>query len=92
MNVITSSSTTTTTTTRSRPRQLLSSVRDELRERRRARAEERALERELASYVTVAEVDDLLGSLRGQDDAEVDRIRGILTRNLQHHQRTSIAS
>lgn len=88
MNTTTSSS----TTTRSRSRQLLTAVRDELRERRKARAEERALERELATYATVSEVDDLLGSLRGQDDAEVDRIRSILTRNLQHHQRTSIAS
>jgi hypothetical protein len=83
---------TTTSTTRSRSRQLLTAVRDEVRERRQARAEERALERELATYATVAEVDDLLGSLRGQDDAEVDRIRRIVTRNLQHHQRTGLAS
>ena len=79
-------------TTRSRSRQLLSTVRDELRDRRQARAEHRTLERELATYTTPSEVDDLIGSMRGQDDAEVDRIRAIVTRNLQHHQRTTIAS
>lgn len=84
--------TSTTSTTRSGPRELLAAVRDELRERRQARAEERALERELATYATAAEVDDLLGSMRGQDDADVDRIRGIVIRNLQHHQRLGIAS
>lgn len=65
--------------------QLWANVRDELRERRQARAAHRALERELATYTTPAEVDDLLGALRGQDGAGPDEIRGILARNLQQH-------
>jgi hypothetical protein len=67
----------------SRPRQLLASVRDELRERRQARAEERALERDLASYTSPAEVDELLTMMGDAEGPDADRIRTILTRNLQ---------
>ena len=84
--------TTHTTTARTRPMQILDTVRDELRERRLARAEYRALERSVASYHTDTEVDDLLGSIRGAEDADAERVRTILTRNLQHHQRTNLAS
>jgi hypothetical protein len=64
------------------PVELVVSVRDELRERREARAGRRVLERELASYTTPAEVNDLLGSLRGQDDQAVQDIRDAVVRNL----------
>ncbi len=69
---------------RSFARQLWTTVSDDLRERRQARAARRTLERELATYTTPAEVEDLLGAMRGRDDAESDAIRDLLIRNLQH--------
>ena len=57
-------------------------VRDEMNERRHARAHYRELERELASYSTRADVDDLLSTIEGQQGAEADMIRTILTNNL----------
>jgi len=67
------------------PAQLVATVRDELRERREARAERRTLERELGTYTTPAEVNDLLGSLQGQDDRAVADIRDIVLRNMLRH-------
>jgi hypothetical protein len=67
----------------SRPRQLLATVRDELRERRQARAEERALERDLAAYSTPSEVDELLTIMGDAEGPDADRVRTILARNLQ---------
>jgi hypothetical protein len=67
------------------PAQLVASVRDERRERREARAGRRNLERELATYTTPAEVNDLLGSLRGQDDRAVEDIRDAVLRNMLRH-------
>jgi hypothetical protein len=64
---------------------LVATVRDELRDRRQARASRRTLERELASYSTAAEVNDLLGSLRVADDAEIEEIRSIIARNQLRH-------
>ena len=81
-----------TPTARARSLQLWGNVRDELRERRQARAEYRALERSLASYNTRTQVDDLLGSMRGAEGAEAERVRTILTRNLQYPHRNNIAS
>ncbi len=71
-----------------RPRRLLNGLRDELADRRTSRANRRALERDLSTYRTSTEVDDLLGSMRGQEGPELDQIQRILMRNLQHHQRT----
>jgi hypothetical protein len=76
-----------TLTLRSSTQQVLATARDGLRERRQARAERRQLKRELASYTTRAEVDDLLASLSGQDKASIDEIRTIVVRNLQANQR-----
>ncbi len=85
--------TTDSTSARTRPMQLLGNVRDELRERRQARAEYRALERSLATYNTRTQVDDLLGTIRGVEGADAERVRTILSRNLTHsHQRHMIAS
>jgi hypothetical protein len=67
------------------PAALVATVRDELRERREARAARRVLERELGSYTTPAEVNDLLGSLRGQNDEAVEDIRDIVLRNMLRH-------
>jgi len=61
--------------------QLVATVRDELRDRRQARASRRTLERELATYDNPHDVNDLLGSMRGQDDAAVQEIRDIVMRN-----------
>jgi hypothetical protein len=65
------------------PMRLLATVRDDLRERRQARTAQRTLREELATYTTTAEIDDLLGSVRGQEGPDADQIRDILTRNLQ---------
>jgi hypothetical protein len=61
------------------------SLRDELRQRREARAARRALERELATYTTPSEVDDLLGVLHDRDDAAAEEIRTIVLRNQLRH-------
>lgn len=70
----------------------LVAVRDELRERRRVRAEYRSLERDLVSYTSRSDVDDLLAALGGQTGVEAEQIREILTRNLQTRPRNLIAS
>ncbi len=75
-----STNTNTTTTTRRFP--ALSAVRDELRQRRQARADYRALERDLASYTQRAEVDDLLAALDNDPSADAEMIRAILGRNV----------
>ncbi|MGY2874077.1 hypothetical protein ACVW00_001267 [Marmoricola sp. URHA0025 HA25] len=65
--------------------QLVATVRDELRDRRQVRATRRTLERELATYTTASDVNDLLGSLRGQDDAAIQQIREVVLRNQLRH-------
>jgi hypothetical protein len=64
-------------------REFVTTVQGELRERREARAAYRALERELASYRTPREVDDLLGTIDDQDGPEAQQIRDILLDNLR---------
>jgi hypothetical protein len=76
-----------TLTLRSSTQQVLATARHGLDERRQALAERRQLKRELASYITRAEVDDLLASLSGQDEASVNEIRTIVRRNLHADQR-----
>ncbi len=82
----------TTTPRHSSSRQLWATVRDDLRERRQARAAHRNLERELATYTTSAEVDDLFSALRGQEGPAVDEVREILAGNLQQRRTSRIAS
>jgi hypothetical protein len=60
-----------------------SSIRDELRQRRTANAEHRALQQELASYNTSSDVNDLLGVIKDQDGPEAEQIREILLGNLR---------
>ena len=67
-------------------RQRLASARQSLRGRRHARAECRQLRRELSTYTTNADVDDLLESLRGQDGSCVENMRTFVVRNLQDNQ------
>ncbi len=80
---------TTTHKSTRRPSQVLAVLRDELRERRQARAEFRALERELAHYTSPNDVDDLLASLRNEDSDEAEQIRGIVSRNVRAHRMAS---
>jgi hypothetical protein len=71
---------------------LVATVRDELRERRRVRTARRTLERELASYNTPAQINDLLGVLSGQDDDAAQDIRDIVLRNELRHSLHRFAS
>lgn len=76
-----------TNISRSSASRLWSSLRENLHDTREARAKHSTLKRELASYTTRAEVDDLLGSLQGQGDGDVEAMRRILTQNLQQLER-----
>ena len=83
----------TNTTTVRKPMLTLATVRDDLRVRRAARREQRELVRELATYSTRAEVDDLLAVIDRHESVEAEEIRTILTRNLQNnHVRRPLAS
>ena len=64
-------------------RGLLTKIRDDLRERRKARARYQTLQRELASYQTRREIDDLLGAISEQEGPEAEQIREILLDNLR---------
>ncbi len=56
----------------------LAAIRDELREAREARAARKALERDLASYTTPADLNDLDAILVRHSDQETADIRRIL--------------
>ena len=72
---------------------LWTTVKDELRERREARAARQALEADLAAYRTPADIEDLLASVDREDSPEADVIRGILTDNLrQYHSRRAVGA
>lgn len=66
---------------------LLRSVRDDMRGRRAARAEYRALKAALASYRSPAEIDDLL-VMADEEDAESAAVRDILSGNLRRYHAT----
>jgi hypothetical protein len=59
----------------------MSTIRDELRARREARARYRALKRDLASYTTSRQVDDLLTIIEHQDNSDANQIRDIIFEN-----------
>ena len=59
----------------------LTTIRDQVRERRQERAEHRALERELASYRTPSEIDELLVVLGQHEGPEAQEVRDILLQN-----------
>ena len=63
-------------------RSVLWSAARKLREHHQRRASRRVLERDLATYTTSAEIEDLLGTMQGQEDADAEIIRGILAGNL----------
>jgi hypothetical protein len=58
-------------------------LRNEIRERRQERADHLSLQRELASYRTPREVEDLLGAVAEQDGRDAQRVRDILLDNLR---------
>lgn len=77
-----------TTLRQTKPRvktSFLVQLRDELRQRREARAARRTLERQLASYTTRRDVDDLLALVGDSEDPSAEQIRTIVTRNLHAH-------
>ena len=59
----------------------VTAIRSQVRERRQERAEHRALERELASYRTPSEIDELLVVLEPHEGPEVQEVRDILLQN-----------
>ena len=72
---------------------LWTTVKDELRERREARAAVSALRADLAHYRTPADIDDLLASVDAQDTPEAEMIRGVLMDNLRtYHQRRAVSA
>ncbi len=65
----------------------LAELRAAAQERRRTRASRRALENELATYRTPAEVEDLFATLRREDDnPAAEAMRRILFHNLEQRQ------
>ena len=75
------------------PTTWVAQVRSSLAERREAKAARRALEAELASYRTPAEVEDLFAALRTQDDnPTAEEMRRILLTNLQSYESTRAAA
>jgi hypothetical protein len=73
---------------------LWTTVKDELRERREARAALSALRADLAHYRTPAEIDDLLASIDAQEvTPEAELIRGVLLDNLgAYHRRQALSA
>jgi hypothetical protein len=64
-------------------RERVTTIRDQARERRQERAEHLVLQRELASYRTPSEIDELLVMMADQDGRDAQRIRDILLDNLR---------
>ncbi len=59
----------------------VTAIRSQVRERREERAEHRALQRELASYRTPSEIDELLSVLGHHEGPEAQEVRDILLQN-----------
>ena len=72
---------------------LWTTVKDELRERREARAALATLRADLQHYRTPGEIDDLLASVDAEDAPEAEMIRGILGENLRaYHSRQPVSA
>lgn len=72
---------------------LWTTVKDELRERREARAALTTLRADLAHYRTPAEIDDLLASVDAQESPDAELIRSVLMDNLRaYHQRRAVSA
>ena len=72
---------------------LWTTVKDELRERREARAAEAALRADLANYRTPSDIEDLLASVDSHDTPEAEMIRDVLRdyRRTYHQRRAFTA-
>jgi hypothetical protein len=70
----------------------VSALRDELAARRRARVARVDLRRQLASYTTPREVDDLLAVIGEREGREADTMRRLLTQTLHRDDRLPFAS
>jgi hypothetical protein len=75
-------------------RQRINTIRDELSERREARARYNAMKRDLASYRTPREIDDLLGVIEyqeGPEAPEAQQIQEILFRTSADRPSSTVA-
>jgi hypothetical protein len=63
--------------------QLVSTIRENRRLDREARAAYQSLQRELATFRSPHEVDDLLGSIRNEEGPEAQQVRDILLANIR---------
>jgi hypothetical protein len=70
----------------------VSALCDELAAHRRARAARLDLRRQLASYTTPREVDELLALIGDREGREADTMRRLLTRTLHRDDRLPFAS
>jgi len=70
----------------------LAAVRGELAARRRARAARLDLRRQLASYTSLREVDDLLAVIGDREGREADTMRRVLSQALHRDDRLPFAS
>ncbi len=68
------------TTDSTRHAALVATVIDELRSLREARAATRRLERDLSTYTTKAQIDELYTMLDRYDDKDTEQIRAILAK------------
>lgn len=62
---------------------------DELRQRRAARAADRQLRRELATYDTPSAISDLMAAVESSQDPAAERIRSVLAENMLEYSRRS---
>ena len=62
-------------------RERMTTIRDQARERRQERAHHLTLQRELASYRTPSEIDELLAVLGEHEGPEAQQVRNILLQN-----------
>jgi hypothetical protein len=63
--------------------ELITTTRENVRRDREARASYQSLRRELASYGTQRDVDDLLGSIANEEGPEAQQVREVLLDNLR---------
>ena len=63
---------------------IIASTFGSINERRAARAAERNFRRELETFSSPSQINDLLAMLANRDDAQASAMRDILARNLQH--------
>ena len=72
---------------------LLTTVKDELRERRNRREALNKLRGDLEHYRNPAEIDDLLAAVDSEDSLEAEMIRSILSDNLRaYHARRPLTA